>query len=48
MTCNECSHKVNNTCPWRYLYEDTDYAEDCMDFINTNEEKEENNNSEDQ
>lgn len=32
MTCNECANYKN--CPWNYLYKDTDYAEDCIDFKN--------------
>ena len=48
MTCNDCFHKNNNSCPWRGLYEDTDYAEDCMDFAELkgtyeSEETDENN-----
>ena len=34
-TCNECRWKTErHECPWDYMYEETDYAEDCMDFRN--------------
>ena len=32
MTCRDCVWKVVNNCPWDYMYDDTDYAEDCDDY----------------
>ncbi len=33
MICNECRWKIErHNCPWDFMYEDNDYAEDCMDF----------------
>jgi len=33
MTCDGCRWKVEkNECPWEFMYKDTDYAEDCIDF----------------
>lgn len=32
-TCDDCRFKVElNDCPWDFMYGETDYAEDCMDF----------------
>lgn len=45
MTCNECANYAK--CPWNYLYNDTDYAEDCIDFKNVNDTKEDENGSSD-
>lgn len=40
MTCNECRWKTErNKCPWNFMYEGTEYAEDCIDFRNVNSEK---------
>ena len=33
MTCQECRWKTERgECPWNYEYNETDYAEDCIDF----------------
>lgn len=33
MTCDECLWKTEkNDCPWWFMYKDTSYAEDCIDF----------------
>ena len=33
MTCEDCRWRTErNQCPWDYMYTDTNYAEDCMDF----------------
>ena len=33
MTCNDCRWKIErHECPWDYMYEGDDYAEDCDDF----------------
>lgn len=40
MTCNDCRWKTErNKCPWDFMYEGTEYAEDCIDFRNVNNEK---------
>ena len=37
MTCNDCRWKKElNACPWNYDYDDTDYAEDCVDYRSIN------------
>ena len=37
-TCDDCRWKVTqHDCPHDYLYENTDYAEDCIDFQNKEE-----------
>lgn len=41
MFCDVCANYKN--CPWDYLYRHTDYAEDCIDFKNVNDTKEDNN-----
>lgn len=40
-TCNECRWKVERKkCPWDYMYDEEgiDYAYDCDDFRNINDE----------
>ena len=33
MKCDECRWKVErDECPWEFMYENSDYAEDCVDF----------------
>lgn len=37
MTCNNCRWKIERKeCPWDYDYQNTDYAEDCIDYRNVN------------
>lgn len=33
--CEHCSHYIEKTCGWEYMYSDTDYADDCIDFTPT-------------
>ena len=34
-TCDMCRWKVEKQdCPWNFMYNSTDYAEDCIDFRN--------------
>lgn len=36
-TCEECRWKIErHECPWDFMYKNTDYAEDCIDFRHIN------------
>ena len=31
--CTECLRYKEKTCPWNYMFADTEYAYDCMDWM---------------
>lgn len=33
MNCTNCEHYADGSCTWDHMYLDTDYADDCCDFI---------------